>query len=1389
MPENNQPKSFADFTNLYELSKTLRFELKPVGKMIYDERVKKEITITEKLLLDNKVFEKDQTIDDSYNQAKFYFDTLHQKFINSALEFKKVKNLPFEKFADDLSKQNIIIVQNKSEITELRKSKDKEKEINKLQQNIYDAEDKIDQFKKELYATIKKLFDKEADSWKETYQKKEYNGKKIKFSKTDIKQEGTNFLTSAGVLNILKYEFPKEKESEFKALQWPSLYVEEKESEKSPKANRYIFDSFDKFSGYLSKFQQTRKNLYVDNGLATAAATRIVDNFIIFLQNQKVFIDKYNKIYTEIGFNEVSIFNIENYRKYLLQDQIESLISNGKENDKSYNKIIGSINQKIKEYRDQKESEAKAQKNRNFKKSQYSLFKKLDKQILGKVEKERQLIEKTEKKSEEQVLLERFQEFICNNRNRFDIAKKLMNDFFADEFLDNYADIYLKNTAVNTIARKWFTDARNFELQLPQKKSKNKGDEPNIKKFISLFDIKNAVESIEGNIFKEYYYEKNIIQRGDNKHWKHFLDVWKYEFNALFEGRIKENDHAEQSGYNIFLTKASGIKSFLRKKTEIAAIKNYADAGLAIFQMMKYFALDDKDRANVPSQLSTEFYARYDEYYKDFEFIKYYNALRNFITKKPFDANKIKLNFEKNPPILKGFSKQYSSYLLKKINNGKNEFFLGILKSGEIDESLEIKKQSKYYYFPATQLKFQNLINKSFEPRFGYVYSEQKNEQKAISDAQLFVKERHLSSYPELQFLVDNKFSSKKEFKEKANDICFKIYSKNSFIPLDESQIEKKHENGELYLFQIINKNWFIHKKEKTRDKIHTLYFKQLFSPENLKSPKLKISGGSEMFLREFTKQLKDENKHIITKANKRDITEFLKNKFNENKYVYNRYLERKYFLHLSIVLNYGNKQKMPQDRDRLNVFVGKFNKETRQRLKIFINTNDLNIIGIDRGEKNLIYYSVINQKGEIREQGSLNRIEIGGKDVDFYGKLVEKEKERLENRQSWEPVAKIKDMKDGYISHVIHKICQLVEKYNAIIVFEDLNMRFKQIRGGIERSVYSQLEKRLIDKFGYLVFKDERGLFEPGGVLNGYQLSAPFVSFEKMGKQTGIIFYTQADYTSITDPLTGFRKNIYVSNSAPQKKIFEAIEKFNDIGWDEKECSYFFKYNPIDFANEKDKKNIYTPRDGWVVYAKAPRIRREKGENGYWEYNKIDLNEKFSELFRIWNIKEEIEIKQQILAKEKKGELKGEKIFDGKSRSFYYSFIYLFNLVLQLRNSFSLQIKMKAGKVCETDLPVDFIASPVKPFFTTEATGKNNEIIASANFSKFENKFIGSVEGKQKFIKEFNGDANGAYNIARKGIMALERINKDPNKPDLFISKTQWDEATAKWAEENGIT
>lgn len=1338
--KNRQKTIWSEFTKQYSLNKTLRFELKPVNRTAY-------------FLKQNKIFEKDLTIDDSYNQAKFYFDKLHQKFVNEALLSDKVKEINLEEFA-----QNFFAL--REEVKKLKESQEREK--------TYTVENKINKLKNEYFKKIKLLLDRTANDWKEKYKERG-----LKFNKTDFKKNGTEFLMKSGVLKILKYEFPKEKEEEFKNNDWPSLLIEDKAN---PGNKVYIFDSFDNFTTYLLKFQETRKNLYKDDGTSTAIATRIISNFEKFLNNKKIFDEKYSTFWGKIGITkeEKEIFEVNYYYNCFIQKGIDK-----------YNETIGQINRKSKEHRDKNKID----------KSQLPLFKKLDKQILGEVIKERELITKTENETEEQCLIKRFKEFINQNKERIDKAKNLIKDLINSNFESEYAGIYLRRAAVNTIANRWFKNPTEFLLKLPQtSKSKENKESPKIKTFISLLDIKNALENFEGNkdslglIFKDRYYKneqnenKPLEINNQESYWMQFLKIWNYEFSQLFEDKFNEKGVQIFWGYTENLEEqAERLNSFSRQKDEIQIIKNYCDASLKIYQMMKYFVLEVKNEKDVPVDYSTEFYNRFDEYYKDFEFIRYYNAIRNYVTQKPSNEHKIKLNFESGS-LLTGFDKNKESEKLGIIlrYRNSNKYFLGIIHKehnkifdskneskfiGDSDEDLYEKMELKLFPDPKKMIPkivFANGNKKDFgwtqeiqdiKTEFK-VFQENKKENKDIKfDKSKLAKliEYYQNCLERAGYKKEFGFEWKKadeyqSMSEFNQDIEKKNY-KIKFIPIKDSYIEEKVQSGELYLFEISNKDFVWPNQKKN---IHTLYFLNLFSDKNIQKPIFRLGANAELFYRPKCERIVKE---------KRGKKEIIK---------YKRYTEDKILLHLPIEINYG-------------CFKAPNTKQFNKKFLEFFNDHDdeINIIGIDRGEKNLLYYIVINRKGEILEHGSLNGIN----GVNYFEKLLEREKERLINRQSWEPVVKIKDLKKGYLSYVVRKIADLVEKYNAIIVLEDLNFRFKQIRGGIERTVYQQFEKQLIDKLSYLVFKDNRNPEEPGGILNGYQLVAPFTAFKDLGKQTGIIFYVSAEYTSKTDPLTGYRKNIYISNSASQKKIKDLINKLKDFGWDEKEHSYFFTYNQKDFDSSIDKE--------WTLFSKVPRVRREKdNKTGYWEYKPIDLNKEFKDLFEKYEInKESNDILSEIKSLIKNNEeiLTQKKEFDGKSKNFYERFIYLFNLLLEARNTISFQVKLDTQgdelKLEEIDYGVDFFASPVKPFFTTSGIrfiskqnrdGKTEkekkEEFTKENFPDFKNLF------KECSPENFDSDGVGAYNIAKKGIILLERIKENPEKPDLYISKEDWD-------------
>jgi len=1388
----NQKSIWSEFTKQYALNKTLRFELKPVGR-------------TEDFLRQNKVFEKDKTIDDSYNQAKFYFDKLHQKFINESLSSNNARAIDLKYFAEKF-------LELKSEIQKL-KSEKKQKEAN-------NKEKEINNLRKAYYKEIKSLLDKKAEEWKEIYKKKE-----IKFSKTDLKQKGTDFLMKSGILGILKYEFPKEKEEEFKSKDWPSLFVEDKAN---PGNKVYIFDSFDDFTTYLLKFQETRKNLYKNDGTSTAVATRVISNFEKFLNNKKIFEDKYINYWKQVGITEEEkkIFEIDYYYSCFTQEGIDE-----------YNKIIGQINQKTKQYRDKNKIE----------KSELPLFKVLDKQILGEVIKERELIAETETETEEEVFIKRFKEFIDQNKQRIPRVQNLMNDLINEKFESEYAGIYLKRSAINTIANRWFKNTTEFLLKLPQaSKYKENKESPKVKSFVSLLDIKNALDEFEkereslGAIFKDKYYkikesdELPLDNDSQESYWKQFLKIWGYEFNQLFEDKFNEEGIKTFWGYTKDLEKeAENLNSFSRKKEEITVVKNYCDASLRIYQMMKYFALEAKKQEDIPSDFSTEFYNRFDEYYKDFEFVRYYNAIRNFVTKKPSNKDKIKINFESGE-LLRGWDISKIKGCLGIILIKNNEYYLGVVKKGkdklfdyyenkndtekDIQRKNNLKKEiiakpNEYYYIRVKYKQIadagKDIYNLVLMPdgnveRFTDKEKKEKywpEEIKRIKKEGSFKNnKRDLVKFIDyfkkcasiywkefnLEFKSSEEYENFKEFTDSINIQGYKIsLDEENENKIKSEYIEKQVNEGNLYLFKIINKDFYKNKKQNSKKNIHTLYWEYLFSKDNLiknEYPLIRLSGGAEIFYR---KSFNIKKEPVVLK---KDSIE--KQVLRENKPIFhlNRYLEDKYLFHCPIKLN-SLYTEVPNNEKQKRSFAAKYNKKLVEFLSK--NVNEINIIGIDRGEKNLLYYTVINQQGEILDHGSLN--EING--VNYLEKLIEREKERQINRQSWEPVVKIKDLKRGYLSYVVRKIADLVEKYNAIIVLEDLNMRFKQVRGGIERSIYQQFEKQLIDKLGYLVFKDDRDSDAPGGVLNGYQLVAPFTTFKDLGKQTGIIFYTNAEYTSKTDPITGYRKNIYnISNSASQKTIKEnLINKLKALGWDEKEKSYFFTYNQKDF-NSKDFNSPISKE--WTLYSKVPRVRREKNNStGYWEYKPIDLNKEFEDLFKKYEINEksrDILSKIKELIKNNEEKLIQKQEFDGKNKNFYERFIYLFNLLLEARNTISLQVKLdKRGneiKLDEIDYGVDFFASPVKPFFTTAGVrfvGKQieggkiqkekKEEFAIKNFADFEKLFKGcSSDG-------FDSDGVGAYNIARKGIMILEKIKQNPKNPDLYILKEDWDDFAIK--------
>jgi len=373
------------------------------------------------------------------------------------------------------------------------------------------------------------------------------------------------------------------------------------------------------------------------------------------------------------------------------------------------------------------------------------------------------------------------------------------------------------------------------------------------------------------------------------------------------------------------------------------------------------------------------------------------------------------------------------------------------------------------------------------------------------------------------------------------------------------------------------------------------------------------------------------------------------------------------------------------------------------------------------RRERHLAYYTVIDQNRKILEQGSFNKMESSYKkgseeikvQTDYHKLLSDKEKTRDKARKSWTEIENIKELKVGYLSHLVHKMASLMIKHKAIVVFEDLNHGFKKGRSKFEKQVYQKLEKALIDKLNYLVFKDKESS-ELGSYLQAYQLTAPFESFTKMRKQTGWVFYIPAYYTSKADPLTGFVNLIYpkYENIQKSQKFFKKFEK---IYFDEKNNYFVFEYqdgkiNPSKKTDSKDSWRVCT--HGNERYKWNTQKRREEI---------INVTEKLKKLFQKYNITytHTEDLKSAITKQAEK--------------DFFYQLTNLLKLTLQLRQNNPDSTEEKEQ---------DFILSPV-----ADPTGR----------------FFDSRKAQENEPK--NADANGAFHIALKGLWMIHQLTKQTGK------------------------
>lgn len=1233
-------KSIEELTGLYSLSKTLRFELKPIGKTL--EQIERKGLLTQ-----------DEQRSEEYEKMKKIIDDYHKRFIAMCLRNCKLKVKNIDNQNDSLEEYA------------LRLSKSKR-----------DASDEIvlEKIKENLRKQIVKAF-KNGNTYGDLFKKE-----------------------------LVKNHLPD--------------FVKDAE-------DKQIVQNFNNFTTYFTGFHENRKNMYSDEAKSTAIAYRLIhENFPRFYDNLRSFakiaesevsshfsdIESAFSLYLNVE-HIAEMFQLNYFSDTLTQEQIEvyNNIIGGK-TEKDGTKIQG-INEFVNLY------------NQQHKEAKLPLLKPLYKMILS-----------------DRIALSWLPDEFDNDKDML----TAINEYYAsvhpvisgndeariDNLLKNIVEydtshIYISNDkGLTDISQQmfgqydFFTNAIKDELRRNIKPTPKEKRNPELleerinslfkkEKSFSISYLNSLIKDKDGGTIESYYAKLGASDK-DGVQTVNLLTQIEMAYSVakeVLDGKYANINQSEKA------TKS---------------IKDFLDA----FKSLQHFIKpllgsgEEADKDN-------SFCAQLIIVWESLDVVTpLYNKVRNWLTRKPYSTKKIKLNFE-NAQLLGGWDMNketdYTSVLLRK----GNLFYLAIMDK-RYNHAFDLDKlpcdgdcyeKIDYKLLPgANKMLPKVFFSKSrideFAPSPAIISAYHKETHKKGKNFSLVDCHRLIDFFKQsiskhedwskfsFNFSDTSTYEDISGFYREVEQQGYSIGFRNISV----NYINQLVEEGKLYLFQIWNKDFS--ELSKGTPNMHTLYWRMLFERINLLDVVYKLNGQAEIF---FRKRSINKENTIVHKAFQPIDNKNVQNFKNTSTFDYDivkdrRYTVDKFHFHVPITINFKS-----VGRPNINEYV----------IDIIRNNGIEHIIGIDRGERHLLYLSLIDLKGNIVKQMTLNEIkqdENSSFSTNYKDLLVEREGNRKEARRNWKKIENIKDLKVGYLSQVVHLIAQMMVEYKAIVVLEDLNMGFIRGRQKIERSVYEQFEHMLIDKLNFYVDK-KKDANVPGGLLHGFQLANKFESFGKLGKQSGCLFYIPAWNTSKIDPVTGFVNFMPDTRyeNIDKSRIF--FSKFDSIRYNEEKDWFEFTFDYNNFH-----KKLEGTKTKWTLCTYGTRIRtfRNPAKQNQWDNEEVVLTDEFKKVFANAGININGNLKESICSL--------------KERIYLEPLMQLMKLLLQLRNSM-------------INSEVDYMLSPVSEngvFYDSRSCGSNLPIDA---------------------------DANGAYNIARKGLWVLRQIqNSNPNdKLRLTLSNKEW--------------
>jgi CRISPR-associated protein Cpf1 len=1097
-----------------------------------------------------------------------------------------------------------------------------------------------------------------------------------------------------------------------------------------------LLKDFDGFTSYFIPLTQNRVNMYSVEAQGTAISNRAVnENFSKYVSNKRIV----NLIVKEAA-NALPSMSVDyiaqQYNKFLSPDDINA-----------YNKVIGELSSVINEAYQQK-----------LISKRYRLFD-LYKQIL--CEGERQFNTPIQFDNDVQVF-KTIDTFIEDSGieglpSLKDVILKTYNQL---EYAD-WNHVYIADKKLFDLSRvlhgagKIIPDAiaecGRLKIGPMEGATKKEAEqwENRKSKFYSLRDVEDAVFAVPSNDISSL---EGVVSALKNE----CEGVFAAIDCALMSYRKVEQKYFSDK-------KNENQKLLLSKDSDIEVIKNLLDELKNLEWLLQIFKADKQEDKDAT------FYADFDKTLHILENVdSVYNKVRNYLTQKPFSQKKIKLNFE-CPTLAAGWDLNKEETNLCIILRRSGKYYLGIMnKESKTDFSLYACEDNEEYY---EKMFCKNLTKVEANlPRI-FISAKNASEKYQLSEDLLkgYKEGRHkkaandvvfchqlidyfkvvLRNYPGWEvFDYESKLSPTGSYAD-ISEFYSEVAENGFYLDYERirtKDIDKLVEDGSLYLFQIYNKDYSDYATGSKN--LHTLYWEEIFTPENAQHGyKFRLNGDAELFYRPasiktpFThkkgsvilnktytdddgvrKTIKDDiylelcailaeskTTEDVPEEIKPDVLEMLKlldegkleSKITDRDIVKDRrYTQDKYAFHVPITINAtakgsGNKRE--------------FNQDVLQ----FATDNDITILGIDRGERHLLYATLIDKSGNILMQRTFNTVSVTQKDstvdVDYHDKLDIKEKARDKARKNWKSIDKIADLKQGYLSQVVHEIAQIAAEYNAIVVMEDLNFGFKRGRFKVEKQVYQKFEKQLIDRLSYLAEKpnSNKGIWDQGGIAQAYQLVPKFDSFRTLGKQHGVVFYVPAWNTSHIDPTTGFM-NLFRFPKDTKEAWYDFFSHMDSIVYNAV-ADYFefgFKYSSFGDTMVRRKDE----RDEWKVCSFGDKRLVNRKDNGKWRTDEINVNQRLKDLFNEEGIdySDGRNLKDDIASLNKIKDLG-----------------WLFKTLLDLRNS-------------ETGETEDYILSPVK---------------------NKDGYFFDSREAGTDLPKD--ADANGAYHIALKGLQYVEGIQE----------------------------